>query len=237
MADWKTRLDEAAKAASSGDEPDVDDGFTQVIDEVIEQLNRSATFARAERQSRQVGSLRKHTIVTYPRRLPVERSLMLSIAVAADYVSAPTPAGMGYLKDPSPEGLREYLVDFFTSDAFVLTLRHYRQRNEEPVTGWLKAVDYRTVDTRDHGITVQPDQQEKLARAFEDRNPGRLSLTVARAEPFGSFKPYSQEQRFEMLEAGGFVLTDVEHEPVEPQGTLKVSGVPKFDLDWMGFKT
>ena len=229
--DWKQAIANAVEDTSSGANPTPSSPYETVLKEVLDEFNEQAKFARFEWRRRVVGNLLHLTVMTSPRRLPAERSLMLTVGITDSYVSLPTPAGMGYLKTPTPESFRAYLIEFFTSDNFKTTLRHYRVRNGEPVQGWLKEGHYRSVNRGDQCLELDALEQEKLAKAFEDKSDDRVTISARLLDPFGNFKAYDPDGDYKMLESGGFVLQDITH--ALSGGVLTVEGVPLLELDWM----
>lgn len=230
MSKWKDALSAAlAPTPPAGEMND----YERVAREVVEFVNQRDQSFRMEVRSRFVGSNQRLDIICFPRRRPVERSVMLNISVAAGgVVWVPVAGNMGQLKDKSPETLRDYLVETISSEHFVAAIGIYRQRNEEPVEGWLKKVDYRKVDLADVSLLVSPMEQDKLVFAYEQADfASEVEVMAELATPVGNFRPYSATTPYAMLDSGGFVLQITRHSPVGVDA-IRVAGVPRAELDW-----
>lgn len=230
MSNWKNSIADALRPTQP---PGAVSEYEGVVREVTDFVNQSDRAFRAEVRSRYIGNLQRIDVLTHPRRLPVERSIMLSISISASGdVMVPENGGLGHLKDASPDGLRKYLVDFFTSENFVATVAHYRRRNEEPVQGWLKRLHYRKVDLADVGILTSADQQDKLVGAYDGSNfTDKIEIVATLMTPVGNFRSYNDATQYAMLDSGGFVLRVVRHESAGID-SVRIVGVPLADVDW-----
>jgi hypothetical protein len=222
MHDWKTSLKRAVEVSPAT--PVLETAYENVVREVLAVLNQQQYF-RAVHSAEELGNLSRISIYTYPRRIPEERSIMIPIAVsAAGYVSVPTPAGMGYLDDTTPEGLRAYLVKVFTSDSFRRTLNHYKARNDEPIHGWLYRFDQRHTDLLDQSLVFSAEEQDKIVDAAESGGGSLVTIQGELMEPFGNFKDYDPKLPYRVLNSGGYVVEVTHHQAGSLPRTLTVTG-------------
>lgn len=206
----------------------------QVTREVTAFVNQTDPAFRLEVRSWYVGNLLRLDVLSFPTRRPAERSILLSMSYdVAGGMWVPTAAGLGVLKDPSPEGLRTYLVEFFVSQNFRETVKHYRRRNAESVDAWLKRFNNPKIDLGDVALVVSGFEQDKLVQAYSNLDFTSEVVVVADiATPIGNFRPFDQALDYAMLESGGFVMHLIRRPEIE-FGRLKIIGVPVRDVDWM----
>lgn len=205
MPDWKKAIADALR-------PPTPTGplnpYEVVVREVTAFINESEPAMRAEVSVQYVGNLQRIDISTYPRRHPSERSIMYLVSITGTgEVLVPTPAGLGHLTDPSPDSLRAKLVEFFTSENFIQTLSHYRQRDQEPVQGWLKRLRQRKTDLADVALLIEPAHQELLVSTWEKSDyTSEISIEAEILTPVANFRPYSDLTDYSTLDSEGIWL-------------------------------
>ncbi len=230
MSSWQDTL---AAALAPTPHPGSMNDYERVTREVVDFVNQKDDSFRMDVRSRFVGNNQRIDIISYPRRRPVERSAIISMSVSTGgVVWVPIAGNMGQLVDKSPETLRQYLVEQISSENFIATVGIYRQRNAEPVEGWLKKLDYRKVDLADVALLAVSPEQDKLVAAFESSNfTEEVEITADLVTPVGNFRSYNPTSTYTMLDSGGFVLRVVKHAPVGATG-VRIRGVLRGDLDW-----
>lgn len=210
------------------------DPFEEALRDVIHEMNTAPNndFFRASYRVLVDGSLRRATVSTYPRTLPIERTIMLAFALGQGPPMLPTHAGLGTLNDPTPDGFRAYLREFFASPAFQETLLSYMQRNAESVEGWLHRGNAQRVTLLDARVEIEHTQQLKLAQCAEKGEWNRaITIDATHLPAVGTFKGYEPDAKYPSLTAGGFVMDVTKHErrgdTIVITGTLDADKQPR----------
>jgi hypothetical protein len=229
MSNWQQAITDALHSNPLSDELN---SYEQVTREVTAFVNQTDPAFRLEVRSWYVGNLLRLDVLSFPTRRPAERSIMLSMSYdVTGGMWVPTSAGLGALKDPSPEGLRSYLVEFFVSQNFRETAKHYRKRNAESVDAWLKRFNNPKIDLGDVALVISGTEQDKLVRAYAAMNfTDEVSVVADIATPIGNFRPFDTALDYAILESCGFVMHLTRRPEVE-SGRLKIVGVPRQGVD------
>lgn len=156
---------------------------------------------------------------------PAERSLLLMLALdGAGQLWHATPAGLGERPDSSPEGLRAFLVQLFTSPDFKRVIHNHRERSREPIHAWLYRVDARHGDLTDQRLLLAPEEQDRIAALAESLAGGEVEIEAELLAPFGNHKPYDGSLEYRLLDSEGYQFAVTHHQSATRPGRVRIVG-------------